>query len=295
MKKSILSIVAIATFSISTFAQIPNAGFETWTSMGTYNNPDGWATMNDVTAGSSVFTAEKGTPGSPGTSYLSLTSKTMGSAVMNGIAVSGTFDPVTMQPTSGFAFNGQPASLTGKWQHMIYGTSQGSITATLTRWDAGTNSRVVVATANKTLTGMAMSWANFTIPFVYTDANAPDSCVIVMKASGSNPTDQDYLWVDNLAFTGSLAGIQENATIHDLQLFPNPSSETLSISLEALKSENGTIELLNSIGQVVQTKSVVFSEGKSTIELPVGDLAKGTYFVKISTATAVQTRTVILK
>lgn len=93
--KTIIFTIAVLTASINNiFAQIPNSGFETWMSMGTYENPDGWATPNDFTTSAGVYTAEKGTPGSPGSSYLKLTSKTVGSTVVNGIAVSGVIDPL---------------------------------------------------------------------------------------------------------------------------------------------------------------------------------------------------------
>lgn len=95
-----------------------------------------------------------------------------------------------------------PANFTGKWQHMIYGSSQGSIQVTLTRWDSGMGMRMPkLLQGNVTLSGMAITWANFTIPLTYTDGNNPGFCIIVMKASGSNPTNNDYLWVDNLAFS----------------------------------------------------------------------------------------------
>lgn len=77
MKKTILSIVSVVAFTASTMAQIPNAGFENFTSMGAYDVPNGWGTMNNTTALASVYTAAKGTPGSPGASYLKLTSKTV--------------------------------------------------------------------------------------------------------------------------------------------------------------------------------------------------------------------------
>ena len=60
--------------------------------------------MNNMSSIASVYTAEKGTPGSPGTAYLKLTSKMVGPAVMNGVAVSGVLDSMTMMPKSGFAF-----------------------------------------------------------------------------------------------------------------------------------------------------------------------------------------------
>src|SRR5262249_28300307 len=152
-----------------------------------------WSTLNNTTTMGGVYTCTKASPGVPGSYYMQLTSKTILSTVVNGMAVCGTLDSMTMQPTGGFPFNQRPAAFNGKWQHMIFGSSQGSVSVTLTRWDASSSSRVVVATAAQTLSGMAMSWANFTINFNYMDGNYPDSCIIVLMASGANPTNNDYL------------------------------------------------------------------------------------------------------
>ena len=294
MKKSILSAIVFATITCSVNAQIPNSGFETWMNMGTYENPDGWSTLNDFTTAAGVYTAEKGTPGSPGTSYLKLTSKTVGSAVVNGIAVSGVLDPATQQPISGFAFNQQPSALTGKWQHMIYGSSQGSITVTLTRWDATMNSRMVVATANKVLTGMAMSWANFSIPLVYTDSQAPDSCIIVLKASGNNPTDQDYLWVDNFAFTGNVAGLAEQNIFANLSIYPNPTNENFTLNLQSKEAKTISCELISVTGEVLYSKNEDIKEGANTITLPSIGIAKGNYLVRITSGGVYSTFSVVL-
>ncbi len=193
MKKSIFTFIAATTISVTAFAQIPNSGFENWTAVSTYSVPNGWGTLNNTTTLAGVYTVTKATPGSPGASYMKITSKTVATSVVGGIAVSGVLDSMTMMPKSGFAYNMRPANFTGKWQHMIYGSSQGSIQVTLTRWDSGMGMRMPVASGNVTLSGMAMAWANFTIPLTYTDGNNPDSCIIVMKASGSNPTNNDYL------------------------------------------------------------------------------------------------------
>lgn len=277
--------VTIVSTALTSFAQIPNAGFETWMNMGTYQNPDSWSTLNDFTTAASVYTAEPGTPGSPGSSYLKLTSKSVGGTVANGIAVSGTLDPVTHLPKSGFAFSGQPVSLTGKWQHMIYGTSQGSINVQLTRWDAATNARITVATANKTLTGMAMSWASFTIPLVYTDAQAPDSCIIILRASGTMPTDQDYLWVDNLAFSGSVAGLSDQGIFAGLEIFPNPATDKFQVNINSTTSQKAMIELVNESGAVLLQKSENLTNGVNNISLNVTQIAKGNYFLKIHMGT----------
>lgn len=212
------------------FAQIPNAGFENWTNNGSYDNPNDWQTLNSFTSPLSVYTATKGTPGSPGSSFLKLTSKTVGLSVVNGVAATGSIDPQTLTVVGGFPYSGQPVSFTGKYQHMIYGTSQGEMTATLTRWDPQTSQRIVVAVADQKLSGMAMSWTNFTIPFVYSDALAPDTCLIVLKASGDTPTNNDYLWVDNMSFSGSVANVLEENK-DDVLVCNNPSSTIVQIRL----------------------------------------------------------------
>lgn len=293
MKNLFLTFTALAV-SICLNAQIPNTGFENWTSMGSYNNPDGWGTLNDLTAAAAVYTAEKGTPGSPGTSYLKLTSKTAGPAVANGVAVSGVLNPATLQPVSGFAYAGQPAALTGKWQHMIYGSSQGSISALLTRWDAASGMRVTVATANVTLSGMAMSWANFSIPFNYLDAQAPDSCVIILKASGMNPTNMDYLWVDNLSLSGNVASLSENLNLNSIQIFPNPSAELLTVSFNSIDKSNYNVQILNQSGQMIQQKDIEPINGKISTTFSVVTLSKGTYFVRITNQNTTLTRSIIL-
>lgn len=296
MKKTILSIISVVAFIASAMAQIPNPGFESFTTVGAYEVPNGWGTMNNTTAIASIYTATKGTPGSPGASYLKLTSKTVSSTVVNGIAVSGVLDSITMMPKSGFAYNMRPASLTGKWQHMIYGSSQGSIQVTLTRWDTGMNMRMPVASGTVTLSGMAMSWANFTIPLTYVDGNNPDTCIIVMKASGSTPTNNDYLWVDNLAFSGSVTGIENHASfVTNMVVFPNPSTETINVNLNLKSSQKVSIELTDITGKLILTKDAGTLTGESKQMLNVTGVSKGTYLVRIVADAGTEVRKIVIE
>jgi len=291
--KTILKSIALLFTSSTLFAQIPNAGFENWSTVSTYSVPDGWGTLNNTYT---VQTATKGTPGSPGASYLKLTSKTNGSSVVNGIAVSGVLDSMTMLPKSGFAFNQRPANLTGKWQHMIYGSSQGSIMVTLTRWDAGMGMRMPVASGSVTLSGMAMSWANFTIPLTYADGNNPDSCIIVLKASGSTPTNNDYLWVDNLAFSGVVTGLANHtAELTQVNVFPNPTSDEIQVKLNVASEQVVRLELVDVTGKIMVSKDLGTVNGQSTQTLPIHGLAKGTYFLKLIAASSAETKKIIIE
>lgn len=276
--KKIIHIL-IFTFIVNLcFSQIPNSGFENWTSMGSYENPDSWGTMNNTTALSGIFTATKATPGSPGSYYLKLTSQTIASVVVNGIAVSGILDSVNQIPKSGFPFSLRPQSFTGKWQHMISGTSQGSVSVLLTQWNAPLSKRDTIATASQTLSGMAMSWANFSINFVYESGAFPDTCIIVLKASGATPAAGDYLWADNLAFSGSVVGISEN-NIQKLSMisFPNPANNEIKFSFPTTLNKGDLLIITDMLGNEVLRKTI----NDNTFKLNTQNFANGNYICKL--------------
>ncbi|MBL8003084.1 MAG: T9SS type A sorting domain-containing protein [Flavobacteriales bacterium] len=276
MKRSTALFALIAT-AVASFAQIPNAGFEAWTNMGTYNTPDGWGNLNATTAVANVYTCTKATPGNPGTAYMKLTSKTVaGVGVAPGIAVSGALDQSTFLPTSGFAFDQRPQSLTGNWQYMAFGNDQGHIAVYLTKWNTGTNQRETVASAMHDLVGMAMSWAPFTISLTYTSTEAPDSALIVLAASGDTPVNNSYLWVDNLAFSGTVTGIQEaGQLVTNVQVFPNPATDVLVVS--GARWTNAKVLDLQGRSML----SVQLNAGK----LDVSTLPAGLYVVRLTDAT----------
>jgi hypothetical protein len=296
MKKHILSILTIVAVTSSSVAQIPNAGFESFTTVGAYEVPNGWGTLNNTTGTFSVYTATKGTPGSPGASYLKLTSKTLSTSVVNGIAVCGVLDSMTMKPKSGYPCTLQPVSFTGKWQHMIYGSSQGSVKAVLTKWNVTLSKRDTVAIAAQTLSGMAMSWANFSINFTYMSGAIPDSCIIELKASGSAPTNNDYLWVDNLAFVGSVTGIEKNTSfLNAIVIYPNPSVQYINLDLNLKLPQPITFEISDINGKVICSKKAGVLTGQSKQIIDVSDIAKGTYLLRILGESTSETKKIVIE
>lgn len=292
MNKHLALAVIALTISSASFGQIPNNGFESWTNMGTYSNPDSWSTLNNMTAPFGVYTCTKGTPGNPGTSYIKLTSKSvMGMGVIGGIAICGTLDTLSMQPIGGFPFASRPANLTGSWQHMIFGSSQGYIDVVLSYWDAGMQMRMPVASAHQVLSGMAMNWANFTIPLTYVSGQIPDSCIIVMSASGSTPTANDYLWVDNLNFTGTVTGISETNAKSDVQLSPNPAFDQLIIDVSGTVAQQLTLEVFNLMGKQMIRQTPLVAGEKNRLDVSL--LPAGSYLMKIISDGREVTRTFV--
>jgi hypothetical protein len=279
MKKTLLSLFA-ALSAFGAAAQIPNAGFENWSNSAGYNAPDNWDNLNSMTSPMSVYTAEKGTPGSPGTSYLKLTSRNVsGMGVMPGIAATGTINMTTFAVTGGFPNTTRPASLTGKWQYMSGdGVDMGFVAAYLTKWNMTTMQRDTVATAMNPLMGMVMSWGNFTAPFTYTKGFNPDTAVIILSASGTNPAANSYLYVDNLTFSGSVAptSVANAAPLPGVNIFPNPATSEITVTLP--DAANYSFTLSDLLGKVVRSQSV----NAAQISLNTNGLPAGEYILTVS-------------
>jgi hypothetical protein len=290
MKKNNFLLLSFSFCVLTATAQIPNFSFENWTNKGSYEIPTQWGTLNNTTASNNVFTVTKASPGSPGSFYMKITSKTIGATVVGGIAVCGELDSINKKAKSGFAYSAQPASFTGKWQHMIFGTSQGSVKAILTKWNVALNKRDTIGIASKTLTGMAMSWANFTVNFVYFNSDTPDSCIIELRSSGNAPTDQDYLWVDNLGFTGVATGIDVLNTDNDaIEVYPNPTTSVVNIrSKNSGRVEN--VILFDILGNKLLELNEIPENG-----IDISKFTKGNYFVQIKSNTALTIKKISLQ
>jgi hypothetical protein len=296
MKKTILSIAAVAFTSASLFAQIPNNGFENWTSAGSYSNPDGWDQLNSMTTGMGIYTCTKGTPGSVGTAYLKLVSKTVGSTVAPGVAVSGLIDIAAMKPKSGFPFTGQPQKLTGSWQYMASGSDAGFISIILTKWNSTMMVRDTIAKAKQVLSGMAMSWATFNINLTYKSSALPDSAIIVLSASGTAPVANSYLYVDNLSFAGSVAGINTiDNYVSNISAYPNPTSDNINIELNAQKTSAIKLQLVDVTGKLIRDINVGEILGNYKHTINTLGISKGIYFLKVIANDAVEVKKIIIQ
>jgi hypothetical protein len=282
MKNQIITTALIFTAVISNAQTIPNSGFENWSNAKGYYVPDAWGNLNDITSNASVFTCTKGTPGNPGTSYLKLTSKSVaGIGVVPGVAVSGALSSTTFKPVSGFAYSERPTALTGKWQYMGNSANDiGSITAYLTKWNSANKMRDTVGYVIQKLNGMVMSWANFSFPFTYKNQLVPDSCIIVLNASGAKPEANSYLYVDNLNFTLSTAGISNSPKNDFITVYPNPSCDLLTVDLSGLETRVFTFTIVDLQGRVVWNKK---ADSATVQSIPTGQLPDGTYIFEIET------------
>ncbi|MCE3278593.1 MAG: hypothetical protein K0S44_784 [Bacteroidetes bacterium] len=273
-------------------AQINNNGFENWTDMGNYEIPDQWGTINPATSHLNVYTVTKWYPGSPGNWFMKITSKNYGMNVLNGIAVYGEIDPTNLQPISGYPYTLRPGRFTGQWQHMIWGESQGSVCAILTKWNSANNKRDTIAIAYEELFDMAMQWEVFSVDFDYLSSSDPDSCMIVLKSSGDEPEVNDYLWVDDLAFE-DFVGTIEYTESNNITVYPVPASDMVNIELLSNNSESDRVEIIDVTGKIIFMKELDGIHGSAKFSFNISSYDPGIYFIKISGSDAVSYRKII--
>jgi hypothetical protein len=108
-------------------------------------------------------------------------------------------------------------------------------------------------------------------------------------------TPSDSIQV-TLKYNSASVGINKvNNTVASFEIFPNPAVESAFLNINSLKAFDGTVTVYNALGASVSEKSVNLIEGKNTVDLKVGSLVSGLYFVNIKTADVSITRRLVLK
>jgi len=288
MNKQIFFAIALMFTTVISKAQsVPNGNFQTWSNPNGYLVPNDWGTLNEMTTTAGVYTATRG--GTSSDYYLKLTSQNVtGMGVVPGIAVSGMLDMGNLTALSGFPFAFRPTTFTGKWQYMGNSSNDiGYIKVFLTKWNSSMGMRDTVGFTSQNLNGMVMSWANFSFPFTYNNTDVPDTCIIILNASGSNPEAGSYLYVDNLGFSGISTGVENIATTGTFKIFPNPANQDFQIDLSGLKSLPQQFEITDLSGRVILTKQY---SGSLLQTISINELPAGNYLLRIITEKGIVTQ-----
>jgi len=278
MKGLVLILIALTE---SVFCQIPNNGFEAWTNTGSYQTPDNWDNLNQITFNSSIYTCIKGAPGYSGASYLLLTSKAIaGKGIVPGVAVCGKIDTVTYKPISGFPFSARPQYLSSYLQYMpAVPADSSSIKVLLTKWNQTLLQRDTVAFGASYFNAMAHSWFNNGTYLNYMNGENPDSAIIVISSSSSMPKNGSYIYVDNLQFIGNVVGISEySLNSNTISVFPNPSSDIVNIGFNSEPDKASVLMIFDFSGKLIyKTRELNKSNTINTSQW-----SKGIYTIQVN-------------
>jgi hypothetical protein len=267
----IVTIFFLLFFVQTTFAQIPNAGFENWTG----GEPDGWWTSNEpgyinVTQSVTSHSGSKALRGeviSYGGGYVLLPNIQIG-----------------QQSVPGFAYNQRPVSFTGYYQFYPFSGSNDLFYLNVYLCKGG----VDVAYATSFSLAAASSYTQFSIPFTYFSSEIPDTCKIdiVIMGFGVNAHEGSYFLLDDLAFSPS-TGVKDYTTflpeeIKLLQNYPNPFNPSTYIPFTLLKGGYVKIRVFNILGKEVATLLNGYkAQGKYVEKFNASNLASGVYFYRL--------------
>lgn len=304
MKKVIITLIASITAVGFAMAQTPaNAGFENWTSSGTYEEPDNWGTLNFASAFIQGFpiTGEKTTDVHGGTYALKLT--TQASSVdlssfsfpydtVPGMLISGNLSAGIL----GIPFSQRPSAVNFWYKYTSVGGDSAGFLFNLTRWDSGTNTQVTVGQGLASINATVGTYTLGNLTINYLDNGNPDTVSIIAFSSfnalaliGNQipthpPIPGSTLYLDDISILTT--AVDENeAGKFDFKMFPNPVSDELSILCNGHQFANNPInvEFYDMTGRRVQSFNVTQMISKAD----VSGLASGMYIYAVKNGNTV--------
>jgi hypothetical protein len=112
-----------------------------------------------------------------------------------------------------------------------------------------------------------------------------------VSAGGETITVKDYAYEStpdmaiNAGDEGSATtGVAQLATPVKIGVFPNPARDLATVDFSGLQGGTAELSVINGIGQVMQTRQVAVTEGSNRLDLHLGSLPAGSYFVRLRNA-----------
>jgi hypothetical protein len=119
-----------------------------------------------------------------------------------------------------------------------------------------------------------------TVDFNLISANNQTVSVRTDNACGQSPLRSlSGISINNIYCGPRLAG--ENSSITQVNVFPNPATDLVTIQFNAADESNYRLRLTDMLGREIFVKEGTTSEGKNTMQLGLETLNGGVYFVEI--------------
>jgi choice-of-anchor B domain-containing protein len=81
-------------------------------------------------------------------------------------------------------------------------------------------------------------------------------------------------------------GINGGKVTGDLLLYPNPARYTTTMNLISSSDQGGSLEVIDATGKQVRSEAIALLMGKNALDITTGDLPRGIYFIRVTTADA---------
>jgi Secretion system C-terminal sorting domain len=309
MKKYLL-LIALLIGSKSFAQTVQNGGFETWTNLLFFYEPQGYVTSNYASlllgsGGLPRANVSRGTDKVSGTYSAKLESYAQNagdSLGVPGIMITGELDLQNVNIKPGIPISGgRPSELRGFYKYAQGNMpDSGIVSVALTKYDPSIGTLNVIGGGIATLSNKS-SFTPFTVDIAYATNDVPDTAIIVISTTSVFGFDTaaltsapvgTVLYVDDLTFFGA-TGLQSVDKMIEASLYPNPSKDEINVDFYQANSSEVNIFLMSMDGRVVYEQKQYLAAGKQTIQLNVADLDAGVYQLVVSTVDGRISKTVV--
>ncbi len=274
MNKTHTLLLFFFFITLSIYAQnpLPNPGFDSWTTVGIYEDPNNWSTLNSSTAIVGVLTALKasGADVHSGTNAIKLITKNVLGQNANGIATTGTINTTTQTINGGIAYTGRPDSITGWYKYTSVGGDNGFVAFVLL--DAFDDT---VGFANFTTPASNVgNYTYFSTAIDYHNASTPAVARCLLSSSaGFTAVVNSTLFIDDLGLIFNSTGTSEELPVNETTLKYYASSQILSVRSQSIVINHA--EILDLSGRMIVSYPIHSSQSEFKIE----NLSQGIYLV----------------
>lgn len=115
--------------------------------------------------------------------------------------------------------------------------------------------------------------------------------VSTKNAEGCNSDTTRY----DVSIIGGVGLPSVNASFQNLAVFPNPTTDAITLSLSSIQAQHILVKLYNIVGTEIRTISYNAPKGALNEEINLHDLQKGIYFMRIEGEAGSQTVKILLK
>jgi hypothetical protein len=266
MKKLYFFLIVMLSTRIAVATnEVPNPGFENWTS----GNPDGWFVTNIPGWGTPITQYSPGYGGSYAAKGQPVIVVATGDTLTAAL--------VSATPGSGFPITQSYATLNYFYQASLAAGDVFSVTVVL--YNA---SNTVIAAANEDSPVSTTGWTSHSISIAYFGAGPATSASIEFTllpnptSSRSYPMPSSFFMVDEVSLTGTVDvnPVSGNSTFN---AFPNPAHDRLTLKGTAGNATNNKCRLINTLGEVVLEKNISTNNQLIDEDINVKGLAPGIY------------------
>ena len=102
------------------------------------------------------------------------------------------------------------------------------------------------------------------------------------------------IYIDNINLLSPL-GISENNSNINFNVFPNPNNGTFTIDLTTANMDDYSLDLYNSIGQIIYSEKLNQFKGNFNKQLNISDFGKGIYFLNVRSSKKVNSKKICVE